>query len=82
MNMLTSADAINAEIEYRRERVRVTSRVIRRRRSARRQRALVAEQVRARRAANAAAEWDERRPAATLPTQRTSERSTTTNQPV
>lgn len=81
--MWTSADAINAEVEYRRERVRLTSRGIRRRRFSRKVQAVVAER-RLHHAVEQAADVrpEPRRGDATVPAQRASGSGTTTKQPV
>lgn len=79
MTMWVSADAINAEIEYRREDVRRTSRAVRWRRSARRERARQMQQPRA---GGTAVGRDDRRAAVALPPQRTSEPVPAAKQPV
>lgn len=73
MTMWTSADAINAEVEYRREHVRLTSRVVRRRRSARKERTRADERLRQRHRDEAVTGQDDRRRTIAVPEQRTSE---------
>jgi hypothetical protein len=82
MTMWTSADAINAEIEYRRESIQRTRSAVRSRRAARKERAAAARR-KARRVEQTPAERTaHQRHDPMLPAQRTSSSSPATKQPV
>lgn len=82
MTMWTSAEAINAEVEYRRERVRLTRRAVRKRRAKRKAQAQAVGHSPQRVTSPTAERADHRHRGVTVPAQRTNGSGTTTKQPV